>query len=194
MAKLTAGYWSERWATANTPWDIGYPSPPILDYATQFPKTTRILFPGAGRAHEAIALHRAGYTAVFVCDWVEAAFEHLREVAPEFPEDQLLVSDFFAVASTYELILEQTFLSALPPPRWPDYVRKTHELLSPSGRLAGLLFAQPFSHDGPPYGAYSADYRQLFQSHYKVLQFDFSEKSIAPRKGRELFFELTPLP
>lgn len=188
----TAYYWQERYNRGDIPWDIGYPSPPLMHYAGQFPTTTRILLPGAGRSHEAIALHRLGYEQVWVCDWAAAPLEYVREQAPDFPAAHLLQQDFFQLEGVFELILEQTFFSALPPRRRPAYAEKMNDLLHPNGRLAGVLFAQPFPHEGPPYGGTAEGYRRLFEGRFNIHQLQLSPHSIAPRRGNELFIELSP--
>ncbi len=190
MTELTADYWANRWRSGNTPWDMGYASPPLMHYAGQFSPNTRILIPGAGSAYEAVALHERGYNAVYVCDWVSDAFDHLRRAAPNFPEEHLLIADFFELEPSYDLILEQTFFSALPPTRRSAYALKVKELLRPGGRLGGVLFARPFPHEGPPFGLHPENYRALFEHHFRILQLDPSPHSIPPRKDREIFIEL----
>ncbi|GIV42652.1 MAG: hypothetical protein KatS3mg034_1962 [Vicingaceae bacterium] len=47
-------YWEERWNKGETGWDIGYASPPLIEYAMQLEdKNKKILIPGAGNAYEA---------------------------------------------------------------------------------------------------------------------------------------------
>ncbi len=185
-------YWQDRYLQADMPWDIGTPSPPLMHYARQYSKQALILLPGAGRGHDAIALHEEGYSNIWVCDWASAPLEYIRRQAPRFPEDHLLQRDFFELTGSYDLILEQTFFSALPPPRRTDYAQKMHSLLKKQGRLAGLLFARPFAHSGPPYGGTAEEYRRLFESHFRIHQLQLSEHSIPPRLGNELFIELSP--
>lgn len=189
--QLTPTYWNARYAQHNTPWDIGYASPPIKRYIDQLSdKSTRILIPGAGSAYEAIYAYQQGFEQVFVCDWAPRAFDHLRQVAPEFPAGQLIIEDFFQLKIEVDLILEQTFFSAIHPSRRDAYARKTSELLSPGGKIAGLLFAHPFEQEGPPFGGTKAEYERIFAPYFDILQMEISEHSVAPRRGRELFFEL----
>ncbi len=189
--RLDSAYWNERYARQNTPWDIGQASPPIVRYLDQLPdKSTRILIPGAGSAYEAVYAHRQGFHQVFVCDWAPRAFEHLRQAAPGFPAAHLIADDFFKLQIEVDLILEQTFFSAIPPVHRKEYARKTAELLSPNGKVAGLLFAHPFEQEGPPFGGTKAVYENIFSPFFEILQMDISPDSIPPRLGRELFFEL----
>lgn len=193
MKKLSADFWERRWQEQQTGWDIGQASPPLMQYAQPLLKENpRILIPGAGRAYEAIALHQLGFTQVFVCDWADSAFDHLRQTVPDFPEDHLLVSDFFELPleDDIDLVLEQTFFCAIDPSLRPRYVEKMHRILKPGGRLAGVLFASPFPFEGPPFGGTKAAYEALFSPRFTILNLAMSPYSIAPRLGNELFVEL----
>lgn len=186
---LDQTYWHTRYLLGDTPWDIGYPSPAIIDFCEKLPqKEWRILIPGAGYAHEAEWLWRNGFRQVYVCDWAAPAFEPLRQRVPDFPEAQMLVTDFFALDDTFDLILEQTFFCALPPVRRTDYVQQCARLLPEGGLLAGLLFASPFPFEGPPFGGTETEYRQLFEPHFHIQQMAITPLSIEPRRGNELFF------
>lgn len=191
MTRLDASYWEQRYLQDNTPWDIGSVSPPLIHYTNNITdKSLRILIPGAGYAHEAIDLHRRGFTDVYVCDWAPSAFDKLRKQAVDFPEGHLLVEDFFALKLEVDLILEQTFFCALKPDRREEYVLKAKELLCAGGRLAGLLFAVQFPNEGPPFGGTKEEYLDLFAPHFEVLRMDVATDSISPRAERELFIEL----
>lgn len=193
MKKLTADYWERRWQDQQTGWDIGQASPPLMQYVKKWrEQDPRILIPGAGRAYEAIALHRQGFSQVYVCDWADSAFDHLRSVVPDFPENHLLVSDFFELPlqSEIDLVLEQTFFCAINPQLRKSYVEKMYDIIRPGGHLAGVLFAQPFPFDGPPFGGTKAQYEQLFAPKFTILEMTISPDSIPPRLGNELFVEL----
>ncbi|MDX1943128.1 MAG: SAM-dependent methyltransferase [Saprospiraceae bacterium] len=188
--QLTPNYWNERYLHQNTPWDIGSVSPALKNYLDQVTNPMLpILIPGAGNAYEAIYAHRQGFQNVFVCDWAPAAFEHLKRQAPDFPIHHLLVEDFFRLEMEVDVILEQTFFCAIDPTLRKAYVKKAFELLAPDGKLTGLLFAQHFEHDGPPFGGSQEEYMQLFSPYFHILYMDININSIEPRKGRELFFE-----
>lgn len=193
MEKLTADYWEDRWQHHQTGWDIGQPSPPLVRYMAQVTdKTTRILIPGAGRAHEALHLHAQGFEQVYVCDWAPSAFEHLQQAAPNFPEAHLLVGDFFQFdfEDFFDLQLEQTFFCAIDPALRDAYVAQSARMLRPGGRLAGVLFAREFASPGPPFGGTEAEYLRRFSAHFTIAQLAISPDSVAPRLGNEFFIEL----
>jgi methyl halide transferase len=153
-------------------------------------KDTRILIPGAGKAFEAIYLHRQGFREVYVLDWAMGAFDHLLSVEPGFPRERLVCNDFFELEGKFDLILEQTFFCALEPSLRKAYVSKMASLLPKGGTLAGLLFASHFQREGPPFGGTEVEYRELFEGDFDILRMELSENSILPRMNNELFFEL----
>ncbi len=188
---LDAAFWNEKYQTGNTPWDIGGVSPPLRHYLDQIEdKSTSILIPGAGRAYEAIYLHQKGFQNVWVCDWAPAAFDFLKSKIPDFPEVNLVCSDFFKLDLQVDLILEQTFFCAIEPHQRSAYAQKAAALLRPQGKLAGLLFAQTFEKNGPPFGGTAEEYRAAFEPYFDILQLYISPYSIKPRQGVELFIEL----
>lgn len=186
----TEDYWSERYRSGSTGWDMGGPAPALTAYADQLTdKSIRILLPGAGRAYEAEYLFRAGFTGLTVIDIAAEPLADLKERVPEFPESQLIQSDFFQFqGGPFDLILEHTFFCALPPALRPEYVRKMATLLAPGGKLAGLFFSFPLTEQGPPFGGSAAEYRELFSPFFKIRTLELATNSIPPRAGNELFF------
>ncbi|MCX7769112.1 MAG: TPMT family class I SAM-dependent methyltransferase [Flavobacteriales bacterium] len=191
--KLDLNYWDQRWQEGRTEWDIGYPSPALMEFARQFPlREQHVLIPGCGNAYEAEALLELGYTHITLLDISPTLTTKLRQRFG-FASDkiQVVCEDFFLHEGRYDLILEQTFFCALPPCMRPQYVKKMAELLNPNGRLAGLLFITPFDNEGPPFGGTFEEYQQLFGEHFHILRMELTPLSIPQRQGREVFFEAT---
>ena len=169
--------------------------PPLLKaFGELQDRHAAVLIPGAGRAYEAEALHRAGFKQVHVLDWAEEALQALKKRVPDFPEGHLHQEDFFAHRAKpeagYQVLVEQTFFCAIHPRQRPDYVRKAAALLAPKGLLLGLLFQGPLNDagagQGPPYGGDAEGYRRLFEPHFHIEHMETSPHSIEPRAGREL--------
>ena len=187
---MDAKYWEERWEKGETAWDMGSACPALVAYCEQLEdKDLRILLPGAGSAYEADWLWKNGFHNVTVVDWSAKALERLAERLPDFPREQLVVSDFFALEGQFDLVLEQTFFCALDPAKRPSYVMKMFTLLKPGGTLAGLLFDFPLA-GGPPFGGDEEEYTELFHWLFEVKTMERCYNSIKPREGRELFFIL----
>lgn len=188
--ELDAAYWSNRYEEGRTGWDIGYPSPAIIEYAeARIPKTANILMPGAGNGHEAMWLYKQGWTNVNVLDFAQIPLEKLQKTLPEFPEQQLIHNNFFEHQGSYDFILEQTFFCALTPNLRPDYVNQMRALLNPEGRLAGLFFNHALTEKGPPFGGSIEEYRTHFGPYFEILKIEDARNSIKPREGSEWFFE-----
>ncbi|MFT4761873.1 MAG: hypothetical protein ACI9XO_002346 [Paraglaciecola sp.] len=190
--QLTSNYWNNRYLKDETGWDIGDISTPLKDFIdTLTDKNIRILIPGAGRAHEAVYLHKNGFKNVFVCDWAEEAFINLKIQTPDFPKENRLIGDFFKLDIEVDLILEQTFFCAINPDLRPEYAEKTASILAENGMLTGLFFGVEFERAGPPFGGIKEDYLPIFEPYFDILEMDFAENSIKPRFGKELFFRMT---
>jgi methyl halide transferase len=188
MPTLDEKYWSERYALGQTGWDLGAPSPPLITYASQLAKETKILIPGAGNGHEAVFLWEQGFKNTHVLDISEAPLQALQKRLPDFPKAQLIHANFFEYKTQqFEVILEQTFFCALHPDLRAQYVQHMHALLTAGGKLAGVLFNIPLNQDHPPFGGNSTAYRPLFEPYFNFKHFDTCYNSIPPRAGNELF-------
>lgn len=189
--ELTKEYWQNRYREKTTRWDIGYPSPALIEYAESgVEKNKSILIPGAGNAHEAEYLFTRGYSNLFVVDWAKQPLVEFSKRVPSFPKKQLIQADFFELQMRVDIVLEQTFFCALPPSMREKYVLKMSEIIKAGGRLAGLLFNFPLTEKGPPFGGSKEEYEALFTPTFEISQLDLAKNSIPERQGNELFFEL----
>lgn len=148
------------------------------------------MIPGCGEAYEAEYLWKNGFENVYVADISKKPLENFIKRVPDFPEAQLLHTNFFDLKMQFDLIIEQTFFCALHPSERLNYARKTADLLKPGGKLVGVLFDDPLFDDHPPYGGKKEDYLPFFEPFYTIHVFERCYNSIKPREGRELFILL----
>ncbi|MDN3643971.1 SAM-dependent methyltransferase [Lutimonas halocynthiae] len=186
--KLDQSFWSEKYQSNQTGWDIGAISTPIKEYIDQLEdKHVSILIPGAGNAYEAAYLFEQGFTNVSIVDIAKEPLDNFKKSVPDFPKDKILQEDFFTHEGSYGLIFEQTFFCALDPSLRVNYIDKMKDLLKLNGKLVGLLFDFRLDDIGPPFGgsedAYTIDFKKRF--HLKTLAPCYN--SIKPRQGKELF-------
>lgn len=189
MNELDASYWSNRFETNDTPWDIGYVSTPIREYIDQLTnKNIAILIPGCGNSYEAAHLLQNGFTNITLVDISPTLTNRLAEKFSNYIGKQLhiITGNFFDLKGQFDLIIEQTFFCALNPDLRKDYVSKMHELLKPGGKLVGLLFNRSFE-GGPPFGGSKEEYEKLFAEKFVIKTMEVCYNSIAPRSGTELF-------
>lgn len=188
---MEKNYWSQRYASANTPWDIGYASPPLTAFLQKLNAMDhKILLPGAGNAYEAEWMHQQGFSNLHVLDIAPEPLRNLQQRLPDFPNANLHQEDFFDHKGQYDFIIEQTFFCALSPTLRDAYVAKMYELLKPGGQLFGVLFKFPLSENGPPFGGSEDEYRKRFGRLFKIATLAPCYNSIKPRMGNELFFRL----
>jgi SAM-dependent methyltransferase len=190
-AFLSADYWNERYLNHAAQWDLGTVSPPLKGYIDQLTnKAISILIPGAGNSYEAVYLMEQGFTNITVIDIAPTVMEDLMQKYPQQTAIKFIVSDFFNWVGQYDLILEQTFFCAINPQLRANYVKHMAQLLTPNGKLVGLLFNRTFE-GGPPFGGDLISYQSLFDRYFKFEILEPCNNSIAPRANTELFFIAT---
>lgn len=190
MMDLNKEFWSSKYEASNTGWDTGSITTPLKEYIDQLTdKSIRILIPGCGNGYEAEYLHNLGFN-VTVLDLSKIPLNNLKRRCPSFPDTQLIQGDFFEFDGEYELIIEQTFFSALNPSLRNNYAEKMHSILQPEGKLVGLLFNIDLYKDHPPFGGNIVEYRPIFEPYFNFKVFEEAHNSIEPRNGNELFLNL----
>lgn len=191
MNPFSESYWTNRYQQDQATWDAGSITEPLKTYIDQLKdKNAKILVPGAGNAHEAEYLFKAGFSNVFVIDISPEPIANFKKRVPDFPQEQLITGDFFEHAQRYDLILEQTFFCALDPSLQTAYVKQMHQLLKPGGKLVGVLFTDPLHTTSPPFALEKKNYEELFRPYFILKTLETCYNSIKPRMGRELFMIL----
>lgn len=184
-------YWENRWEKQETRWDIGYPAPALVEYCKQIvDKNIAILIPGCGNAYEAEYLLNQGFTNITLIDIAQQAVENLKQKFANNPEITILYEDFFEHQGSYDLILEQTFFSAIPPFKRKEYATKMQEILKENGLLVGVLFDKQFNNPFPPFGGCPCEYKPIFEPHFEILKMEACFNSIPSRVGEEVFIKL----
>jgi methyl halide transferase len=185
-------YWDNRYLAGETGWDMGVVSPPLKAYIDQLTdRQTRILIPGCGNSYEAAYLFQQGFEHITLIDISPVLAGQLQKQFQGNKCITVLCGDFFEHTGQYDLILEQTFFCALQPVLRADYAVKMAELISPGGKLAGLLFNKEFDTEGPPFGGLQTEYEALFSPYFNMVVFEECYNSHPKRAGNELFMILT---
>ena len=186
---LDEKYWSQRYKTESTGWDLGEVSPPIQVYIDQLNnKNISILIPGCGNAYEAAYLIQKGFTNITLADISPILTDQLKRkfVNESGKSVHIICDDFFNLNGKYDLIIEQTFFCSFKPMYREKYRDKIIDLLEPAGKLIGVLFNRDFT-SSPPFGGNETEYRKLFSSRFTIQTMNACYNSAAPRQGSELF-------
>jgi SAM-dependent methyltransferase len=172
-------FWTVRYAAGKTPWDFGGSPSALKSFFERTPGPGRILIPGCGTGYEVQAFHAAGYE-VSAMDFSPAAVEQAKRVLG-FLAERVIWGDFFTYdfgQRRFDLIYERTFLCSMTPSRWPEYVNRVAELLSPGGRLIGVFLYGQRSSSGPPFSLTETDAHQLFKKHFKLVRSEVMTDSL----------------
>lgn len=188
---LNSKFWSDRYRSNETGWDLGGVSGPLLAYFDQLSDTSvEILIPGCGNAYEAEYLIKKGFDHVHVVDLAEEPLNNFRRRLGDPDYAHCHVGDFFDHEGEYDLIIEQTFFCAIDPKLREEYAKKTSSLLKPGGKLVGVLFSVQME-SGPPFGGLIEEYEALFSKYFRKVEIEPCYNSISPRKDRECFVKLS---
>ena len=183
--------WNNKYKNNKIGWDLGEISPPLKAYFDQLEnKELKILIPGGGNSYEAEYLFKNGFKNVFVVDVSETALKNIKKRVPNFPEAQLMHTNFFDLETTFDLVIEQTFFCAINPELRPKYATKMHSILNPKGKLVGLLFDAVLNDNHPPFGGNKKEYLSYFKECFKILKMESCYNSYHNREGMELFVQL----
>ncbi|KOY88039.1 SAM-dependent methyltransferase [bacterium 336/3] len=184
---LDGQYWSNRYLSNETGWDIGNSATPLANYINQLTdKNIKILIPGCGNAYEAEYLLAKGFTNITLLDISEVLVKNLQEKFKENSHIKIICEDFFEHQEEYDLVLEQTFFCAINPTLRPHYALKMAQILKKQGKLVGLLFNKNFEIN-PPFGGNTQEYILYFEPYFEFKTFEECYNSIPPRAKSELF-------
>jgi 2-polyprenyl-3-methyl-5-hydroxy-6-metoxy-1,4-benzoquinol methylase len=161
---LSQSGWQERYEIGKTGWDRGNVNPAMTTWMEEGQlRPCRILIPGCGRGHEAIALAKAGFDITAV-DFANSAVEHLKfEFKRQGLKGNVVQSDLFAFCEqhSFDAVYEQTCLCAIDPNQWDTYQQLLACWLRPQGMLFAL-FMQSGQDNGPPFSCDLPAMRELF--------------------------------
>ena len=182
--------WDELYRKGETFWDRGAPSPPMREYLQRNPLRGRALIPGCGRGHEVALAAEFGLDA-FGLDIAPTAISEAQRLYPQLANRFVLGSLFDPPAEmrdAFDLVLEHTCMSALPPNLRQDYRRGIDLTLRQGGLLVGVWFINPDldpGEEGPPYPFSEPALTALFSEGYEIVDDYVPQVAFPGREQRE---------
>lgn len=193
-----ADWWNALYDKNEMRWDLGREHP-LLDELIPPLKITRcrILVLGCGQGHDAAWWARRGHIVTAI-DFSKSAIERARGLYGENANLRWIKSDALSIpqsmTSSFDVIFEHTLFCAIPPERRQDLVRTWWRLLSPRGRVLGIVPAMD-KEIGPPYGSSEWELRKRLldtgrsgRALFRPLIWKRLRNSPPRRNGKELFF------
>ena len=168
--------WEALYQVGDTRWDKGQPAPGLSEFLERNPtlKKGRVLVPGCGRGHDAVAWARAGHQVLGV-DLAPSAVADARLRAPSDLAGGTLefaVGDFLASRPEkpdFDFIFEHTLFCAISPDRREDYLEAVWRHLKPGGSFVALHYLQPREPSGPPFGVTVAEVLRRFGTRLELV-------------------------
>lgn len=188
--------WNARYAERTDRWDLGRPPPVLERLIASLTKRRRVLVPGAGHGHDALAWARAGHEVVAI-DFAPLAVESLRRRARDEGLDvRVLEADVtrlpVELRGHFDLVWEQTCLCALPPEHRRPYLEEMMLALHPEGQMLALLWNHG-NEGGPPYDMSPVLVERLLVGLFSIELREPVEQSIREREP-EFLWRLCPIP
>lgn len=175
-------FWTKRYLSGETPWELGHPPAALLDWLARTPGGGRVLIPGVGSGHELPEFAHAGW-AITAIDLSDAAIAIARTRLNGTADMATLhCADFFSAPlpfRTFDVIYERAFLCSLHPARWRRAVGRMAALLKPGGLLAGHYFFGE-TKEGPPFGMPEGAEHGLFDPAFELVENAASADSSPP--------------
>ena len=182
--------WNEMYQKGEGFWDRGAPAPPMKQYLERHLVRGRALVPGCGRGHEVALAVEHGLDAT----GLDIAPTGVAEARARYPHlaERFVTGDFFdpprEMRGAFDVVLEHTCMSALPPATRADYRRGIDLTLRRGGLLIGVWFINPAldpGEEGPPYPFSMAELTALFADGYEIVDDYVPDVAFGGREGRE---------
>lgn len=193
--------WDVLWKQQITPWDLGSPTPALVDLiqdTNYVPRMGDVLVPGCGNGYD-VALLGGNHPdhpfnsslRVTGMDISEEAVGKARKLMQEkgFHRVQFINGDFFHTASKYDGIFDYTFLCALHPSMRLQWASKMAQLIKPNGVLIALMFplnSEKDALDGPPFPLSVEIYHALLDEAFDLVYAKEDCRSVESRNGHEM--------
>ncbi len=189
----SAQYWEHFYEVADTPWELGHPSP-VLQEAIAEARALgfaldgkKVLVPGCGTGSDAGWLAQQG-ALVQAVDFSARAVAETQARLEKLPQETrqrvaLQQADFFELShSGYAGAAEHTFFCAIDPGSRKRYAEAMARAIVPGGFLAGNFFVLPddqvaalpslalrYPDNRPPFVASEGEIRSLFSASFELL-------------------------
>ncbi|XP_026389797.1 probable thiol methyltransferase 2 [Papaver somniferum] len=186
-----SGRWEKCWEQGDTGWDLGQPTPVLLQLLEKetLPKG-RVLVPGCGAGHDVVAIANPERYVVGL-DISETGIKRAREISSSSPSAkyfEFIEADFFTWRPTeiFDLIFDYTFFCAIEPRMRASWGTRMHELLKPDGELITLMYPTNDRDGGPPFKVSVADFEEVLHPWgFKAISIIDNELAVGKRKGNE---------
>ncbi|MDL1893287.1 methyltransferase domain-containing protein [Sphingobacteriales bacterium CHB3] len=184
-------YWDALYRNNQDGWDMGTPTPVFVDLlkSRRFePGKTLVL--GCGKGHDAVLFAQHGFPVTAI-DFSAEAIKHTRSLAQKQGVSLALVQeDIFdyslGISEEFDYVVEYVTYCAIDPSRRAEFASVVPSLMKPAGRFIGLFFPLDNRPGGPPFAVSMDEVNRLFGKKLELVSVEVPERSVTPRKGKEM--------
>lgn len=189
----TEGYaqsdWQGHYDRGDLMWDIEQASPPFVRlWGEGRLNPGKAIIPGCGRGHEVVYFAERGFDVTGVDFAVGAVTALKQSLTAKKLRANVIHDDFFGLDSShdssYDIMFEQTFFSAIAPAQRTLYVETVSRILKKNGLLLALFY-ETGEQGGPPFNTTSEDIKNHFLRLFTLEHLEKTPHSIERRKGKE---------
>ena len=182
--------WELAYQRGETQWDHGTASPALLAELAQRPLRGQVIVIGCGTGHDVAALAELGLDVTGL-DVAPTALEKARRQYPQHAQ-RFVQANLFELPTEmfhrFDVVVEHTCLSGMPPEMRPQYANGVRHLLKPGGLIIGVWYIEPDldpGESGPPFPLPVAELDRLFDGEGEILADYVPTVGYAGRIGRE---------
>lgn len=181
--------WEGHYRAGDTPWDHGEAAPGLVDFLGSNPGLApgRVLVPGCGYGHDAVAWARAGFEVVGH-DLSSTAMERAMGRRPAGLRLEFRSGDFLEPGGEqFDWVFEHTLYCAINPAKRAAYAEALGRWVRPGGEFLAIHYLTPSSPEGPPFPCTREEVLERFGREFELVS-DWSPRSWESRAGREWMF------
>lgn len=191
--------WDFHYREANTPWDRAASHPYLATLRPRSERRIRVLVPGCGRGHDAIALAKLFPAAeVVAMDLSATALEQAASMLP--PENVTLCqADIFQLGGEWDdsidLVWEHTCFCAIHPSQRRAYGGVMRRLVKRRGLILGAFFLtmEQSEGGGPPFNTPHEELVDVFEvgNPFTIRRMGLMNHTFRGREGEEWLVMMT---
>jgi hypothetical protein len=187
--------WEACYRNDETPWDKGYPAPPLQElidrHGPELWGDGPLLVPGCGFGHD-VRLLATLDLPVLGLDISRTAIEKTLQIpgtGSEWYEHGDFLDPDWHAGRHFSAIWEHTCFCAIEPARRADYARSAAAVIQPGGTLAGVFYLNPYDpgeeRGGPPFEVTVDEVHDWFREWFEPVDGWVPQNAYPGRHGRE---------
>jgi methyl halide transferase len=193
LTQNLSDFWEKLYSKQENTWDLGTVTPALLEYFkhSTCPKEGRVLVPGAGFGHDALAWAERGHETLAV-DFCPTAVDALEMLSRKNKNLSIVDADLFELDpkdhGLFDIVYDYVTFASVHPGRRDEYFEVWTKMLKDDGLI--LFFLYPIDNhsnpmQGPPHCTSEGELLARMDGIFDVEQRIKPTNSVPQREGKE---------